>query len=118
MVGGIKAKNNIQLETRSLALVWGLGGKENQTTGFSNDQETKQWCFLKKKKNCFLAELGKISVCKVKCKKIIKSQSFFLKSKTPQELESLVKMSHFTKYLCYIINSSAECPKRREKDFK
>ena len=41
MVGGIKAKNNIQLETRSLALVWGLGGKEDQTTGFLNDQETK-----------------------------------------------------------------------------
>lgn len=66
----------------------------------------------------FLAELGKMSVCKVKCKKIIKSQSFFLKSETPQEQESLVKTSHFTKYLCYIINSSAEYPKRREKDFK
>lgn len=37
----IKAKNNIQLETRSLALVWGLGGKEDQTTGVLNDQETK-----------------------------------------------------------------------------
>lgn len=73
---------------------------------------------LKKKKNCFLAELGKMSVCKVKCKKIIKSQSLSLKSETPQEQESLVKMSHFTKYLCYIINSSAECPKRRKKDFK
>ena len=117
MVGSIKAKNNIQLETRSLALVWGLGGKEDQTTGFLNDQETKQWCF-KKKKFCFLAELGKMSVCKVKCKKIIKSQSFSLKSETPQEQESLVKISHFTKYLCYIINSSAECPKRRKKDFK